>query len=62
MTSSERIYHGAVRGFSIVIAVLGLAILVRTIGAGGGALGLLLGIAFVAVGVGRLYIDKRIGR
>jgi hypothetical protein len=41
--------------------VVGVAIIVRTVAAGGGALalGLLLGLLFVAAGAGRLYAERR---
>jgi hypothetical protein len=43
---------------------LGIAILGVTVGAGGGPLssGVLLGVLFVAVGAGRLYLTGRSGR
>ena len=46
---------------SSVLVVLGLAILVRTIAAGGGpgAVGILMGILFVAAGAGRLWAERR---
>jgi len=61
MPSPEGIYRGSVRLFSLVFVLLGLALLVSTIAAGGGPLsiGVLLGIAFLAVGVGRLWIASR---
>lgn len=47
---------------SIVLIVLGVAILVRTLtGATDGfALGFLLGPLFVAAGIGRIYINRRL--
>ena len=41
--------------------VIGIALVVRTLLAGGGALafGLLLGFLFIAAGVGRLYLQIR---
>jgi hypothetical protein len=41
--------------------VIGVALVVRTLAAGGSglAVGLLLGILFVAAGAGRLYIQRR---
>ncbi len=41
--------------------VLGLAILVRTIAAGGGPLatGIVFGVLFVAAGAGRLWVERR---
>ena len=64
MTSGERIYSGSVRVFSLVLVVLGLAILVSTVVNGGGpvSLGVLMGVAFVAVGAGRLWVAARMSR
>jgi hypothetical protein len=47
---------------SIVLIVLGVAIFVRTLaGASDGfALGFLLGPLFVAAGIGRIYINRRL--
>lgn len=63
MTSPERVYAGSVRTFSVVMLGLGAAILIKTIAAGGGPLsvGILLGIAFMAVGAGRLWLASRMG-
>jgi hypothetical protein len=49
---------------SAVLVVLGLAMIVRTLVAGGGglAVGLLLGVLFVAAGVGRLYVNGLVRR
>ena len=43
-----------------LMILLGVAIVVRTIAAGGGpiALGILVGILFVAAGAGRLYVER----
>jgi len=59
--SPERIYQGSVRAFSVVFIALGLLILIATLANGGGplAVGTLLGIAFLAVGAGRLWIASR---
>jgi hypothetical protein len=64
MASPERIYRGSVRAFSLVLVVLGLAILVSAVanGAGPASVGVLMGIAFVAVGAGRLWISARMSR
>lgn len=61
MASPERIYRGSVRAFSLVFVVLGLVLLVATLANGGGPLsvGVLLGVAFLAVGAGRLWIASR---
>jgi hypothetical protein len=50
------------RVLSALMMVIGVAIIVRTVAAGGGpvALGLLLGLLFVAAGAGRLYAERRL--
>ncbi len=47
---------------SIAMILIGIALVVRTLTAGGGPLatGLILGVLFAAAGVGRLYIHKRL--
>jgi hypothetical protein len=57
-------YRGAVQGFSLVMLAIGLAVLVVTFANGGGpaSVGFLLGLAFVVVGVGRLWLNSRMGR
>ena len=49
------------RVLSALMIVIGVAIVVRTLVEGGGplALGLLLGLLFVAAGAGRLYAERR---
>jgi hypothetical protein len=61
MASPERIYQGSVRALSLVMLGLGLAIIVVTLAGGGGplSLGVLLGVAFIAVGAGRLWLASR---
>jgi len=54
--------HGAAtRILSLVLVVLGVAMLVSTIARGGGPLsyGVLLGALFCAVGAGRIYTQRR---
>ena len=56
--------HGAATQLlSLALVVLGVAMIVRTVSAGGGAtaIGLILGVMFVVVGVGRLWIARRAG-
>ena len=62
--NGSRAYHGAVRAFSLVFAVVGLVLLVVTLAAGGGpaSVGVLMGVAFLIVGAGRLYVESRTGR
>jgi len=44
-----------------LMVVIGLAIIVRTLSAGGGplAVGMLMGVLFVAAGAGRLWAERR---
>lgn len=46
---------------SVIMVLIGLALIVRTLTLGGGpiAVGLLLGVGFLAAGLGRLYIGSR---
>ena len=61
MPSLEQIYRGSVRAFSVVFLGLGVLLLVSTLASGGGPLsvGVLLGLAFLAVGAGRLWVASR---
>ena len=62
--SGERVYRGAVRTFSLAFVAIGLTVLVVTLAAGGGpaSLGFLMGIAFLFVGIGRLWLGSRAQR
>ena len=64
MPSPERVYHGSIRVFSLVFIAIGLVLLAVTIGAGGGplSLGVLMGLVFVAIGAGRLWVSSRMAR
>jgi hypothetical protein len=59
--NGERLYRGVTRAFSVAMAAIGLAVLTVTLANGGGPLsfGFLIGIAFLLVGVGRLWIGSR---
>jgi len=63
MASPEQVYRGSVRAFSFFLIVLGVAILVSALvnGAGPLSVGVLLGVAFLAVGAGRLWVSARMG-
>ena len=56
-------YRLATRFFSVVIICFGIAIVVVTLANGGGAFafGLLIGIVFIAMGSGRLWLARRDG-
>ena len=53
------VYQRLVFVFGIVAIVLGLALLVETIAQGGGTVGYLISLLFVALGIGRLYLLRR---
>lgn len=57
-------YRRASRAFAVVIAGFGVAIVALTLTRGGGPLsfGFLVGLAFVAMGAGRLYLASRVER
>jgi hypothetical protein len=57
-------YQRAVRAFSLIFIALGLIVLVTTLANGGGpaSVGFLIGIAFVGVGIGRIWIASRMER
>jgi len=59
--SGQRIYTGAVRAFSFAFIAIGLVVLAVTLANGGGpaSLGTLLGLAFVGIGIGRLWAGAR---
>jgi hypothetical protein len=44
----------------VALIILGVVMLVRTISEGGGplAMGILLGVLFIALGAGRLYVSR----
>jgi hypothetical protein len=53
-----RFYRVGVIGFSIAFIAIGIALLARTAAEGGGVLGFVLGGLFIALGVGRLTIER----
>ena len=50
------LYRGAAAAFAVAFVGIGMALLVVTVVRGGGAVGYLMGVLFVALGVGRLYL------
>jgi hypothetical protein len=52
-------YRGAVVVFSVAFVAIGIALLVRTAAEGGGVIGFVLGGLFIALGVGRLTIERK---
>ena len=49
-------YRGATALFALAFLGIGIALLVVTAVRGGGLVGYLLGVLFIALGVGRLYL------
>jgi hypothetical protein len=64
MSDGERIYHSAVRGFSLLFVLIGLVVLAVTLANGGGpaSVGVLLGLGFLAIGVARLWLSSKARR
>ena len=54
-------HRRAIYVFSVVFVVIGLALLVITAINGGGLVGFVLGALFVALGVGRLQLERKRG-
>lgn len=61
MAPSQGIGTTGTRILAPLIAALGLLIIIRTLAAGGGpfSIGVLLGLVFLAIGAGRLYLSLR---
>jgi hypothetical protein len=51
-------YRNSVAVFAALFIVLGVALIARTAAAGGG-IGYVIGVLFMALGVGRLYLLRR---
>jgi hypothetical protein len=54
-----KLYGVAVIVFSLIFVGIGVALLVRTAVEGGGVVGYLLGGLFIALGAGRLTVERR---
>ena len=52
-------YHHAVLFFGVVFVGIGIALLVVTTAHGGGVVGYLLGALFIALGAGRITLERR---
>jgi hypothetical protein len=50
------LYRGVTAVFGVTFIGIGIALLVVTVASGGGAVGYVLGVLFVALGAGRLYL------
>ena len=52
-------YRGASAVLSLTIVALGVVMIAVTAANGGGEVGFLLGVLFIAAGAGRLYVQRR---
>ena len=59
----SRAYFESAKVLSVLLVVLGAAMIISTLARGGGplALGLILGVAFVALGLARMRLAKALG-
>jgi amino acid transporter len=64
MPEPRDVHRGTTRLLSTVMVALGVLMVISTLAHGGGplALGLLLGLLFIAAGAGRLYLLSRTRR
>jgi hypothetical protein len=58
---ADEVYRGVTRLFAAIILGFGITIVVVTLANGGGvsSFGLLIGIIFIGLGAGRLYLSLR---
>jgi hypothetical protein len=61
MPDPRQLHRQSIRTLSIVMIVLGVALIARTVARGGGglAIGVVLGVLFVAAGAARLLLASR---
>jgi hypothetical protein len=52
----EGVHRAATRVLSLAMVAIGVALVVQAVGNGGSVLRIVLGVLFVAAGVGRIYI------
>jgi hypothetical protein len=64
MPDPRQLQRGSTRVFSILLLILGVAIVITTLARGGGVLAarLIIGVLFCAAGVARLYLLERTSR
>jgi hypothetical protein len=60
----DQVYRGVTRLFALLIIGFGIAIVAVTVANGGGitSFGLLIGVVFTALGIGRLYLSLKAPR
>jgi hypothetical protein len=62
--TGPQVHRSATLVFSLLMLAIGLALIIQTVSANGSAIStrLLLGVLFLAAGVGRTYVEIRRGR
>jgi hypothetical protein len=55
----SNLHRRSVFVFGLIAIGLGIALLAETVAIGGGSTGYVLGVLFVALGIGRLYLLRR---
>jgi hypothetical protein len=62
--TGPQVHRTATLVFSLLMLAIGLALIIQTVSANGSAIStrLLLGVLFLAAGVGRTYVEIRRGR
>jgi hypothetical protein len=62
--TGPQVHRAATLVFSLLMLAIGLALIIQTVSANGSAIStrLLLGVLFLAAGVGRTYVEIRRGR
>lgn len=63
MPEPRDLHRSATTAMSTAMLLIGVAMVVSTVARGGGplALGVILGLLFVAAGAGRLYVARKLG-
>ncbi len=61
MARGRQLHSSSTRVMSVVMILIGIALVVRTLVAGGGAIatGIVLGVLFMLAGLARLYLQMR---
>ena len=52
-------YRRSILAFGLIAIGLGIALLAETVAVGGGSVGYVLGVLFIGLGCGRLYLLRR---
>jgi hypothetical protein len=62
LSEPRNLHRSATTALSSAMVVIGVAMVISTLARGGGplAVGVLLGVLFVAAGIGRLYVARKL--